>query len=420
MRAGFLHGMVHDRRLMREAQVNIAIRWFAGYRLHEKLPDHSSLTRIRQRWGVRRFERIFERIVLICVEAGLVSGETVHFDATLIRADVSWESLTREHVEKVMEENKDDDSTEGRQSCDARGTGTRRAKAKKRSATDPDATMARTRKDVRLEPSYKQHTAVDDHSGVVVDVKLTTGEVNEGKELLGQIQRVEDNTGLAIRTATADASYSHGANYMELEERGILPVIPPQRRKAGKGTFPACRFKYDAKHDVVKCPAGKLLTRKRRAYGRTGWRYYGGAKQCQGCRLKDRCLSAKARARSIFIGDGHAALVRARRRHQNWDTRAHWAYRRHRWRVEGVHGEEKTQHGLRRAIRRGLDNVAIQAYLTAAAINLKRLAKALRPLLLQIRRPQHLFNALLRVLRASQRRTAGLNVAGIALRCGPI
>jgi transposase len=44
MLAGFLLGIVHDRRLMREAQVNIAIRWFAGYGLHEVLPDHSSLT----------------------------------------------------------------------------------------------------------------------------------------------------------------------------------------------------------------------------------------------------------------------------------------------------------------------------------------------------------------------------------------
>ena len=63
MLAGFLLGIVHDRRLMRgEArpatgsrggpnQVNLAIRWFIGYALHEALPDHSSLTRIRQRWG---------------------------------------------------------------------------------------------------------------------------------------------------------------------------------------------------------------------------------------------------------------------------------------------------------------------------------------------------------------------------------
>lgn len=51
MLAGFLPGIVHDRRLMREAQVNRAIRWFVGYELQERLPDHSSLTRIRQRWG---------------------------------------------------------------------------------------------------------------------------------------------------------------------------------------------------------------------------------------------------------------------------------------------------------------------------------------------------------------------------------
>jgi hypothetical protein len=46
-------------------------------------------------------------------------------------------------------------------------------------------------------------------------------------------------------------------------------------------------------------------------------------------------------------------------------------------RVEGVHGEAKTWHGLGRAIRRGLANMQIQAFLTAAVINLKRLAAAI-------------------------------------------
>src|SRR5690606_7592526 len=55
MLSGFLLGIVHDRRLMREAQVNLAIRWFAGFGLRDRLPDHSSLTRIRQRWGAERF-----------------------------------------------------------------------------------------------------------------------------------------------------------------------------------------------------------------------------------------------------------------------------------------------------------------------------------------------------------------------------
>ena len=52
-------------------------------------------------------------------------------------------------------------------------------------------------------------------------------------------------------------------------------------------------------------------------------------------------------------------------------------YQRHRWRSEGYHGEAKNWHGLARAVRRGLGNMKIQAYLTAAAVNLKRLATAL-------------------------------------------
>ncbi len=90
MLAGSLLGIVHDRKLMREAQVNLAIRWFAGYALHEALPDHSSLTRIRQRWGDSRFRTIFQRTVHSCVAAGIAKGEVIHSDATLIRADVSW------------------------------------------------------------------------------------------------------------------------------------------------------------------------------------------------------------------------------------------------------------------------------------------------------------------------------------------
>src|SRR5215210_3753571 len=106
MLAGFLLGPVHDRRLMREAQVNLAMRWFIGYGLHETLPDHSSLTRIRQRWGPERFRHVFARTVQACIEAKIATGEVVHIDASLIRADVSWKSLVKQHVGLVEEANR--------------------------------------------------------------------------------------------------------------------------------------------------------------------------------------------------------------------------------------------------------------------------------------------------------------------------
>lgn len=367
MLAGFFEGVVHDRKLMRQAQVNLAIRWFAGYRLDEKLPDHSSLTRIRQRWGPERFRKIFQKTVQACIEAGLVDCETVHVDATLIRADVSWESLVADHAETVLTENAD-----GGEDDPPRGGKTR--KAKKRSRTDPDATMTTSRKDQRLEPSYKQHTAVEDKSGVIVDVAVTTGEQSEGKELQAQLARVEATTGRHVRAVTADASYAHSANYASLEARGTEAVIPPQREPKKK-RLPLVRFKYDERHERVTCPAGKQLRRGSR--WKNGWWYRAKRKDCEGCRLRARCFSPTAKVRQVFLVAGYTSLLRARRHRLRWDEETRERYRRHRWRVEGVHGEAKTQHGLRRAVRRGLSNVRIQSYLTAAVMNLKRLAALL-------------------------------------------
>ena len=108
--------------------------------------------------------------------------------------------------------------------------------------------------------------------------------------------------------------------------------------------------------------------------------------------MRRLCLSPGRVNKAIVIGDDHPALLRARRRRERWSDEDQRLYQRHRWRVEGVHGEAKTWHGLARAVRRGLANMQIQAYLTAAAINLKRLAAALLSILadfwLRLRRVQ--------------------------------
>src|SRR5512136_14202 len=83
------------------------------------------------------------------------------------------------------------------------------------------------------------------------------------------------------------------------------------------------------------------------------------------------------RVGSIVVGDHYPVLLRARRRRDRWSSEDQRLYQRHRWRSEGFHGEAKTWHGLARAVRRGLANMKIQAYLTAAIVNLKRLATAL-------------------------------------------
>jgi len=291
-------------------------------------------------------------------------------DATLIRADVSWESLSTEHAQKVLEEN--DEETIPKK---PRRPRTHPTYPKKHSTTDPDATMATSRKDQRLEPSYKQHTTVDDKAGVIVDVELTTGEVNEGKQLIEGLSRVEVVTGIKVQRVTADGSYAHPSNYEAMEARGTEAIIPPmgQRRKFQR--IPLMRFSYNGRQQVVICPAGKRMERSSRA--KQGWIYRANARDCQTCLWRSRCIPPTAQVRTVCIVDSYEALLRARRHWSRWDEETWRWYQRHRWQVEGVHGEAKTQHGLRRAVRRGLVNVAIQVYLTAAVINLKRLVALL-------------------------------------------
>jgi hypothetical protein len=129
-----------------------------------------------------------------------------------------------------------------------------------------------------------------------------------------------------------------------------------------------------------ECPRGKILRPGNPvAHGRF---FYARKRDCDRCALASICVSKGRSSKGLVISHDSPALLRARRRRERWsaaDQRLYHQrlYQRHRWRSEGFHGEAKTWHGLARAVRRGLQNMRIQASLTASAINLKRLAAAL-------------------------------------------
>jgi hypothetical protein len=134
------------------------------------------------------------------------------------------------HVGDVLSENQTGEELEverkGRQS----------GKSKKVCTTDPDATMATHARNRRLEPAYKQHTAVDDKVGVILDVAVTTGQTNEGEMIEPQVDEVKATTGIDIKTITADAGYSYAKVYGALERRRIYA----SRHQLGRGSCSRC------------------------------------------------------------------------------------------------------------------------------------------------------------------------------------
>ncbi len=105
----FFEALRSERQLMEIVADRLSIRWYLGYDLDEPLPDHSSLTRIRERYGLEMFRRFFARIVEECLEAGLVWSEELFFDSTKVRANADVDSLrsrsiAQNHLEELFEE----------------------------------------------------------------------------------------------------------------------------------------------------------------------------------------------------------------------------------------------------------------------------------------------------------------------------
>lgn len=105
----FFEGIRSERQLMETVNLNLAHRWYIGYDFDETVPDHSSLSKIRSRYGLSVFQQFFEKIVELCLQAGLIWGQELYFDGTKVRANAAMESLVprwflkaKQHVQALF------------------------------------------------------------------------------------------------------------------------------------------------------------------------------------------------------------------------------------------------------------------------------------------------------------------------------
>ena len=89
----FFEGIRSERQLEHVGSDRLSVRWYLGYDLHERLPDHSSMTRIRDRYGITIFRRFFEAIVERCQDDGLIWGKELYADATLVEANADRDKM---------------------------------------------------------------------------------------------------------------------------------------------------------------------------------------------------------------------------------------------------------------------------------------------------------------------------------------
>jgi len=177
---GYFFGISSERQILREARVNLAYRWYLGYDIDEQLPDHSIMTKSRYRFPKEVFAQLFARIVGLCREAGLISGDYHFVDSTLVKANASKDSFGSK-LKSEDEYLADLEKGEGKQfhgsafdgEVDPEKMGRRRERNRKNddyvSGSDPDARMI-SRSGKGTFSAYKGHVCVDRKRRVILSV----------------------------------------------------------------------------------------------------------------------------------------------------------------------------------------------------------------------------------------------------------
>ena len=215
---------------------------FCRLSLKDKVPDHSSFSTIRDRYGEEIHEQVFNEIVKLCQQHGLV-GEScsVMTDATLIAADASLNSLIHNDTDEADKEAESQQRDRGlKDSSSAR----RISNQTHTSRTDPDATLAQ-KKGTPRQLKYKVHQSIDADSRVILDTHVTTGARHDSQPYLQQLKRIEKRCRLTIVEATADRGYGSAAIIRTLQQQGRRTFIPLWSGRVGNSKYLNCGLVYE-------------------------------------------------------------------------------------------------------------------------------------------------------------------------------
>ena len=89
----FYENVKSERALMEHLPLRLDWLWFCGYDLDDQTPDHSVISKARRRWGSDVFAEFFAAILQQCIDAGLVDGQTIHIDSSMISANASKDTI---------------------------------------------------------------------------------------------------------------------------------------------------------------------------------------------------------------------------------------------------------------------------------------------------------------------------------------
>jgi len=277
---GFFEDLPSERAIAARCADSMSIRTFLKYELHEKTPEHSSFTVIRQRLGLEVYQQIFTLTLQALREHGLLRGRNLGIDSSVIEANASLRALVHRNTEEqywdyvkrlAAEQGIDPEDTAAVRRFDRHRPG-KGSNKEWQNPHDPDAKIGRT-KDGATDMIYKPEAVVDLDTGTIVQADVHPGDQADHKEVATRVLEAQQTINQASEqpldtltaiSVTSDKGYYAVDQLQTLQQEGIRTVIsdPIDTRRVDK-LEPQQQRAVRAARRSVNSKSGKDLLRRR-------------------------------------------------------------------------------------------------------------------------------------------------------------
>ena len=408
---GYLNNINSDRALIRFCADRLGIRLFLGYDLQEQLPCHSTISRTRQLYGEETFLQLFQQVLKMCIDKGMVRGKRQCVDSAFIKANASMDSL----VEKEILDDASAFVDEFDENSEFKVATTRKKLVDQHHAWKAEtfkdmpgaSTIARFDEDGKWYPSkvpdqphalqshwsrckdqckarqlnYAGQIAVDDAHHVITGAVASTAGTKDSMilpEIVDQtIENLKDNF-LQMDELVADAGYSSWEALQYLEHKNINAWIP----NFGQYKFEREGFFYNEELDQYKCvkEGGNhaVLPFKKQSITTKGHElksYRSSETDCKTCPLREQCIGSKTAFKKINHTIHKPLYDKMHRKISENKSYHRWLVKRRSSAVEPVLGTLINFHNMQRINSRGMDQARKHVLMAALTYNLKKYLK---------------------------------------------
>jgi transposase len=240
---GYFEELSSQRGIAWRCSDSFSLRAFLGVAWNEKTPDHSSLSKIRQRLPLSVHDQVFAFVLKVAQDKKLLRGKTVAVDATTLEANAAMKTIVRketgedwkEYLRRLAAEEGIEDPTDEELRRFDKNRPKKVSNKEWQSPTDADSRIAKM-KDGRTHLAYKAEHALDLETEFVLSATVHAADQADSATLVdsvlqAQINLVRAGSEQEVEEAVADKGYHKAETLAACETLDVRTYIPEPKRK---------------------------------------------------------------------------------------------------------------------------------------------------------------------------------------------